>query len=312
MDRHLGRLLAGGDGLVTRAELLAATGSDSTLRAALRRGELVKVLHGAYADTLLLGDRWLACRAALRVAPPGAALSGLCAAAVLAPALDLPPRPRLTVGRELRLQRRDVDASRVGLAPAEVVVVDGMRVTAPLRTAVDVARGGGRRVETLVVLDALLGRTSLTPAVVEARVATLTGRRADRGLVRAAALLAEVEPKAGSPMETRTRLVYVDAGLPRPEAQVDVYDEVGGWLARRDLAYREAKLGIEYLGEIHARQGPRHADRRRRNVLALRSGDWLALEYGQEEVLWTPGLLVREAEEVLAVRAPHLLRGLRC
>jgi len=48
----------------------------------MRRGELVKVLHGAYAATLLLGDRWLACRAALRVAPPGAAFSGLCAATV--------------------------------------------------------------------------------------------------------------------------------------------------------------------------------------------------------------------------------------
>jgi very-short-patch-repair endonuclease len=50
---------------------------------------------------------------------------------------------------------------------------------------------------------------------------------------------------AESPQETRTRLVLVDAGLPRPRTQIWV-DE---W--RVDMGYDEFKVGVEYEGEQH-------------------------------------------------------------
>jgi hypothetical protein len=45
------------------------------------------------------------------------------------------------------------------------------------------------------------------------------------------------EPLSESPMETRLRLLLVDAGAPRPVAQYDVRDARGRFLARVDLAY---------------------------------------------------------------------------
>jgi len=307
METRTGRLLAEGDGLVSRAQLLAATGSDSTLRAAVRRGELVRVLHGVYADVLLTPDPWLRCRAALFAAPPGSALCGLAAAALHAPVLDPPSRPTVLVPPDRRVHRVDVGCSRVAASEAEVVVVDGLRVTSPLRTAVDVARGPGRRTELIVVLDALLGATGTSVCQVEDRVAVLADRRPARGLVRALQLLAEVEPRAGSPMESRLRLVLVDGGLPRPRAQIDVHDEQGGWLACHDLAYPAARVALEYLGDVHLQRAVSRKDRRRRNVLALRAGGWVVLDYGGEEVLHRPRLVTGEVEEVLAVRAPELL-----
>ena len=63
---------------------------------------------------------------------------------------------------------------------------------------------------------------------------------------------------AESPQETRTRLVLVDAGLPRPRTQIVVDD----W--RIDMGYEEFKVGIEYDGVQHwtdPRQHQRDIDR---------------------------------------------------
>jgi len=73
-----------------------------------------------------------------------------------------------------------------------------------------------------------------------------------------------VEPLTESPMETRMRMLYVLAGLPRPEAQVPIYDGTR-FLGRVDLYYRDARLGIEYDGASH--NGNLAEDNRRQNLL---------------------------------------------
>ena len=50
---------------------------------------------------------------------------------------------------------------------------------------------------------------------------------------------------AESPQETRTGLVLVDAGLPKPRTQIWVDD----W--RIDMGYDEFKVGVEYDGAQH-------------------------------------------------------------
>src|SRR5947208_10069602 len=52
-------------------------------------------------------------------------------------------------------------------------------------------------------------------------------------------------------METRLRLVLVLAGLPRPLAQVSLYDQRGGFLGRPDLLYPAQRVAVEYDGGIH-------------------------------------------------------------
>jgi hypothetical protein len=56
---------------------------------------------------------------------------------------------------------------------------------------------------------------------------------------------------AESPQETRTRLVLIDAGLPRPQTQIVVCDDFGDPFARIDMGYEEWKVGVEYDGIQH-------------------------------------------------------------
>ncbi len=52
-------------------------------------------------------------------------------------------------------------------------------------------------------------------------------------------------------METRLRLLLVRAGLPRPQVQWVVQDEVAREAVWLDLAYPEHMIGIEYDGAEH-------------------------------------------------------------
>lgn len=75
------------------------------------------------------------------------------------------------------------------------------------------------------------------------------GARAGVRKLRAAIELVRVG--AGSPQETRARLTIVRAGLPEPELQVDVLDEVGRFVGRVDMAYPAQRIVIEYEGDQH-------------------------------------------------------------
>lgn len=136
-------------------------------------------------------------------------------------------------------------AHREPLSDGDVVEVAGLRVTSPLRTALDVARLLPRR-EALVCLDALTNTGVLRLEDIEEALAAL---RRVPGVVRARRLLPEVEPRSESGQETVTRLVLVDGGLPRPAAQVKAAGSRRAFLGWADLAYRRLRLLIEYLGE---------------------------------------------------------------
>ena len=66
-------------------------------------------------------------------------------------------------------------------------------------------------------------------------------------------------------METRLRWLFIDAGLPRPRAQVDLYDADGDLIARADLYYPAARLVNEFDGGNH--KGRLIEDNRRQNKL---------------------------------------------
>ena len=52
-------------------------------------------------------------------------------------------------------------------------------------------------------------------------------------------------------MESRLRMLLVLAGLPRPKAQVPIYNRWGRFVGRPDLYYEKQRLGIEYDGSGH-------------------------------------------------------------
>jgi very-short-patch-repair endonuclease len=117
----------------------------------------------------------------------------------------------------------------------------GIPTTTAARTAFDLGRWRGRTM-AVVHVDALANATGLMPAAVH----LLIGRHPGvRGLNQLREVLDLMDGGAESPQETRTRLVLVDAGLPKPETQI----RVARW--RIDMGYRDFKVGVEYDGEQH-------------------------------------------------------------
>jgi very-short-patch-repair endonuclease len=76
---------------------------------------------------------------------------------------------------------------------------------------------------------------------------------------------------AGSPQETRLRLLICRSGLPTPVAQHRVLVH-GREIARVDFAWPDRKVAVEYDGLWHAEPGQFAKDRGRLN--RLREAGW--------------------------------------
>ncbi len=228
--------------------------------AALQRG--IYLLGGAAAETSLQ-----AASAALQaVEQPGSAASHLTAARLHG--LDVPPqgRAQITIPRPERRPHRDrLRLHTARLPAADVIEVDGIRVTTVARTLVDLCRFLPRVSAVWAVEDAmrrgLVERLELERA--SRRLARTPGIRRARQRFRAA------EPRSGSPLETDARLRLCDAGLPCPEVQMEVL-LADGARAFVDLGYREARVGIELDGrEFHELPEALFEDRSRQNAVML-------------------------------------------
>lgn len=154
----------------------------------------------------------------------------------------------------------------------EICAIDGMRVTTPVRTAVDLARR--YPVDTAVpAIDALARATGLKVADVESAVRRHAGRH---GHKRALATLALVDPGAESPRETWLRLLIIRNDFPRPESQVPVYDEYGTLVGEVDLGWRDLKIAVEYEGDHH-RTNRRVFNKDIRRIEALIEQGWIVI-----------------------------------
>jgi len=101
---------------------------------------------------------------------------------------------------------------------------------------------------SVIRLDALSNATNLKPSDVE-QVAEHHG--GSRGLIQLRQVLGLMDGGSESPPETRTRLLLVRSGLPRPETQIVVLNGLGYPFARIDMGYREWKVGVEFDGAQH-------------------------------------------------------------
>ncbi|MFD1237575.1 hypothetical protein ACFQ34_30185 [Pseudonocardia benzenivorans] len=184
-----------------------------------------------------------------------------------------------------------IQVGRWRLLPEEITLVDGCRVTTPLRTAWDIARRE-RRTDAVVAIDAL-ARVGGFPLEALADMASRLRRTRGSALVRAASSRADA--RAESPMETRMRLLLVDAGLPPPVPQYELVVD-GRVVARFDLAYPDARLAIEY-------DGAGHDDRldRRRDIRTGALG-WQTVRLVSADILQTPEETAASVRAVLRRR----------
>ncbi|MGH1549133.1 hypothetical protein ACRAWB_08160 [Leifsonia poae] len=122
-------------------------------------------------------------------------------------------------------------------------------VTPPEQTWLDLATML-RHEDVVIAADYLLsGNPSLT--TIDRLRSMLAASAGRRGAGRARLALDRARVGSESPGETRLRLLLTDAGLPEPALNHRILDSAGRLVARVDLAYVEARIALEYEGDIH-------------------------------------------------------------
>lgn len=220
-----------------------------------------RLSRGQYAWSGLRYDIELRLRAVDQRLPPQSAFSGATAGWILG--LDMNPEPiEVTIPRDLSVRTRaGVRLRRAGLSDGDIAVRRGFRVTTPLRTVRDL---GSQRdlVESTAAIDMALHSRLTSLAALARYIASNAGAK---GVKRLRCAYGLADPRSESPMETRLRLQLVNAGLPRPEVQVDLHDPAQRFVGRADMYYANARLVIEFDGQNHRER--LESDRRRQNAL---------------------------------------------
>lgn len=256
------------------------------LRSLLDRALVRPVLRGTYVaaqarDTVDLRA------AALRLVVPEAAVVTDRTAAWLH-GVDILPRsavhepPPLCVfgSTGSRLRRPEVASGVRTLTRDDVMVVHGVRVTTPLRTALDLGRSLWR-FDALAALDGFL-RLGVPHDHVLLSVERFRG---ERGVVQLRHLAPLADGRAESPGESALRLHWYDAGLPKPEPQWWVFDDSGVAVFRLDLALPDVRYAAEYDGHrFHDEDDDQRAHDEERREWLDRRRRWVIGVFGQDDV----------------------------
>ena len=240
-------------------------------------------------------DLHLRSRGAYRLVEGRGVLSGYSAAVLLdadcAPHPDVPAEVTVAGGGQRAHDGLAVRRDRV--APGETTCVGDVRCTSPLRTAYDLGRQEDL-VEAVVTVDRLANRHRFPPDLL---LHFTTRYRAGPGTARLCHTLAHVNPYSGSPMESRLRMVIVQAGLPRPRVQwvvQDVPTRTAVWL---DLAWPEHRVGVEYEGGGHTL--PVEVLRDAGRYTRLVDQGWRIYRYTKYDVYGDPGRIIAELTRAL-------------
>lgn len=224
------------------------------------------------------------------------AAAGRCAvvagkSAALAHGLDL---VTAVVSHELAVPRNrsqrvpGLVMRRIDLQPDEITTVAGLPATSVLRTLTDIARYEPL-VEAVVVADSALRAELTTEHELHATLRALPGGRGSTRVRRAWAL---VDPRSGSALETRARVLMALARLPRPVSQLVIHDGQGQFLARVDFAFVEARVIVEMDGyAYHNSRESFLSDRIRLDELA-RLG-WTLIRLTWEDVVLRPDWVIQ-------------------
>lgn len=238
--------------IVWRRELIEAGFTRDEVRRDLRTGDLVSVRRGAYTcEALPRGPderHRLRVHAAVAELADGVAVSHVSAAVLHGlPTWGLPlgrvhaTRARRSGGR----RGREVHLHAAPLEPDEIVLVEGVSVTSPARTVVDVARSAPFQ-QAVVLADRALALGLVEPDVLADALAGATGWP---GAPAARRVVGFADGRSESVGESRSRVAIAAAGLPTPVLQWDVIAG-GRWLGRTDFGWPDRATVGEFDGRV--------------------------------------------------------------
>jgi len=263
----------------TRASLDHLGATEPDLRRALRHGAVRTLLRGVFVAEPVPDSIELRAQAVAAVVKPHHVVTDRTAAWLhgidthVYAELDLaPPIETCALRGHEPSSRVGVDARTRDLRSEDVMVLHGVLVTTPLRTALDLGCCLRRR-EAFAVLNAfarLHGLSSQDYAV------ALRRYRRRRGVVQLRGLVPLVDPRLESQRESWVLLAIHDRDLPLPQPQhwVDV-DGVPAY--RLDFAYVRLRVSVEYDGHDAHQGTPEQREHDRARRAWLRANGWTVI-----------------------------------
>ncbi|MFH5880394.1 endonuclease domain-containing protein [Arthrobacter sp. NA-172] len=196
--------------------------------------------------------------------------------------------------------------------PGEVIVFDGVRLTSPARTWLDLAQ--------LMTIDGIVAagdsivvehgenhpRPRKALASVEDLKAMVAAHPGMRGVRQARLALDLIRVGADSPRETQMRLLLVQAGLPEPTLNHVIFNTWGAPAVWPDAAYVKERIALQYDGWHHGEPEQYQRDIKRQ-ALTERLG-WRELRIYHDDLLGLRPEVVRKVR--WALRTGRELREL--
>lgn len=254
------------DGLITVAQARELGMRPSAIKRRVRRGEWQSVSRGVYYSGCVEPPMPTLIRAGFLTGGPSAVVVRRSAALLHGFAgvrSDL-PQIHISLPGDRAIARRLGDAvlvpHQIVLDDADVVDLDGMRVTNAVRTLADLLLTA-HRFEAVSAMDSALNKGLITEVDLPAILQLMAGRR---GVVEARQWMTQVDGRAESPLETRVRLRCLDGGVPPDDLQVEI---LGGAI-RGDMIWSRHRLIGEADGaQAHDTVDALFRDRERQNAL---------------------------------------------
>lgn len=203
-------------------------------------------------------------------------------------------------------RRANVVGHLLTFLPGELVEHDGVRLTSPARTWLDLASMAG--VDELVFAgDSLVcshGQEFPAPREPVCTLEELRRMVADhpgmRGVRAARAALELIRVGADSQPETEMRLALVRAGLPEPELNHVLWGVHGAPVLWPDAAYQEWRISIQYDGVGHGGAQQYRRDIRRESL--TREYGWLEVRISKDDLAGERPAVVRKVRAALESR----------
>ncbi|GAB2734434.1 hypothetical protein ACX801_02050 [Arthrobacter bambusae] len=192
-------------------------------------------------------------------------------------------------GEKWKPRRRNVVGHQLTFKPGEVIELDGVRLTSPARTWLDLAHvmsiddiiAAGDSI--VVEHDENHPRPRQALATVDELKAIVAAHPGMRGVRKARLALDLVRVGADSPRETQMRLILLHAGLPEPTLNHVIFNEWGAPALWPDAAYVKERISLQYEGSHHG-EAEQYKRDIRRQALTERLG-WREVRVHHDDLL---------------------------
>jgi hypothetical protein len=293
----------------TAAQATAAGVTRAVLRRLVRDHYVRRMLKGVFVAAQVPDSLMLRAQALQLVVPENAVVCDWTAVwlytGVLPPNqhLEVPPVSLFLPRGKGRLRNDLCSSGERSFAPGDLRTVEGLTVTAPIRTAWDIGRLVHRDL-AIGAIDALLRMGDFS---LDELLDGVERFRKQRGVVQLRALAPLADPRSQSTSESALRLRWRDLpSLPPPEPQVPIVDDHGREVFYLDLGVRDLRFAVEYDGEeFHSSDEDVDHDRQRRRWIEENHG-WIIKVVRKENVFGRS----RDIERILVLGVAEARRRL--